>query len=55
MKGITRYWIEDIRKIKKKTLDIKNVISMSKLNPLIKKDTLRDIEIIMMLLGKGKQ
>lgn len=51
-KGIITYWITDIKKVKEKVENFRNIVD--KINPVIKKSMLEDIDTITRIISKGK-
>lgn len=54
MKGIIRYWLIDVNKIRKIITDINSTLSICKLGTSIKDEMATNCNKILTLLNKGK-
>lgn len=54
MKGIIRYWLIDINKVRNNVREMENMIAKMKINDAIRDNFVLSCQKIMKLLGKGK-
>ena len=54
IKGLVTFWGADTTKMRGRLTEIRSILSRCKMNPLLKKDAIEGVDIVIRLLQKGK-